>query len=861
MTIPQEDPESISESAVLRSLGDLDQRLLQVLEIYLENCGTGQVVNHEEFIAQHPDVATQLPDLLASIDALEGLSPESSLESHDGTMSAVGWKDLACKTVGDYRVLREIGRGGMGIVYEAQQISLDRRVALKVLPLTVVLDEQQISRFMIEAQAAAQLHHPNIVPIFSVGQEDGVHCYSMPLIDGVSLDRRIAEMAKSGSSSTNWRDAITTSVQLVIQAARALDHAHDRGVIHRDIKPSNLLVDHADKLWVTDFGLARCRQDSSLTQSGAIVGTLRYMSPEQASGKPQSVDHRSDIYSLGITLYELVTGQPAFAEASRAALLAQRQYSQPRAPRRVNHRLARDLETILLKSIANDPAQRYQNAGEMADDLQRYLEGKPVLARRPSVADRLTKWTARYRKTVAAAALLLIIGLVGSLVATTKLQNALDVADANLEQSNENFRRTREVLDHFGLLAAERLRGVAGAESIREQLVRDLLKYYEEFAVTASSDPDLREDLARTHFRAARIIEELGGRERALIAYQRAGDLFSTLAQETKASEARNNLRFHFGLCRNNMALLLAESGEHSQAEQLYRHAMEIQAELNDVHPQACRELASVHGNFGLLLAATDRIAAAETELLTSLSLLESLDQSRSAADEIQLAKATTLNNLGYLFQESDQERSLDYNGRAIEILRRNVGVDGAPAPTFIRPLATSLNNQAALMAKQDRLFDALELYREALTIYRDLVEQAPLVTQYSEELAITYNNFGRLLTRAGNHSDARMSLERARDLLQLLLRRRPDEPRYSASLGGVLNNLAKVSMVSGDLDQAILEYQASIREQQKLQELNTEKRSYAEMLKTTYANFETALRESGRLLDAERIKSLRAAL
>ena len=570
--------------------------------------------------------------LLASIDALEALAPDQELNLIDGHVHGADWKDLIAKTIGDYRILREIGRGGMGIVYEAEQISLERHVALKVLPLSVVLDEQQISRFMVEAQAAAQLHHPNIVPIFSVGREDGVHCYSMPLIDGVSLDQRIANVAPGSSVSGSSRDAITTSVSLVIQAARALEHAHQRGVIHRDIKPSNLMVDHTDKLWVTDFGLARCRQDSSLTQSGAIVGTLRYMSPEQASGKPQAVDHRSDIYSLGITLYELVTGSPAFDEGPRAQLLAQHQHDQPRAPRKVNRKLARDLETIILKSIASESAQRYQSAGEMADDLQRFLDGKPILARRPSIADRMTKWTSRYRNAVATAAALLVIGLVGSLVAMKKLQNALDVADENLAQSKENFRRTRNVLDHFGLLAAERLRGVAGAEEIREDLVRDLLNYYEEFVVTASRDPQLERDLANTHFRAARIMEELGARERALNAYQRAEALFRHLSKQQGSVDDGVEIQFQIGLCHNNIGLLLAESGNYEEAERRYTTAIDLQSALSQSYPPARREMANVRGNLGLLLAATGQIEDAEAQLKYSLRILESIDQSETEA-------------------------------------------------------------------------------------------------------------------------------------------------------------------------------------------------------------------------------------
>ena len=284
------------------------------------------------------------------------------------------------KRLGDFEIGPEIGRGGMGVVYEATQISLQRKVALKVLPFAAMWDHKQIARFQNEAQAAAQLQHPNIVPVFAVGQERGVHFYAMQLIQGRSLDQILGELRREAQATRHrrrnsawcrpWRSNRPCSRScrrntrpgsrgiagrsrgLGIQAASALHYAHECGVVHRDVKPSNLLVDHRNKLWITDFGLARVQDSPGVTVTGDVVGTLRYMSPEQATGKQALVDPRTDIYSLGATLYELLTLRPAFRGDDRQAVLQAIANQEPVAPRTIDPAIPLDLETIVLQAMA-----------------------------------------------------------------------------------------------------------------------------------------------------------------------------------------------------------------------------------------------------------------------------------------------------------------------------------------------------------------------------------------------------------------------------------------------------------------------------------------------------------------------------
>jgi serine/threonine protein kinase/tetratricopeptide (TPR) repeat protein len=434
----------------------------------------GQTVNIDEYIARHPEFADRLQTLLPSLELLHAC----------GSMPS---NDLAAEpnhgTLGDFRILREVGRGGMGVVYEAEQISLGRRVALKVLPFASTLDPKQLQRFKNEAQAAAGLHHTNIVPVFATGVERGVHYYAMQFIEGRTLAALIAALrpepagpAPTGSylpgvSETPPAAARTTertlpgpahfrlAAQLGVQAAEALEHAHQLGIVHRDIKPPNLLVEYtpeaadpspltphgAPRLWITDFGLAHCQSRAGLTMSGDLVSTLRYMSPEQAMAKRALVDHRTDLYSLGVTLYELLTLEPTFGGRDREELLRQIAFEEPHRPRQRYKYIPAELETVVLKAMEKNPAERYATAQELADDLGRFLEDRPIQARRPTLAHRLRKWARRHPS--------LTIGLAAALAAAVVL--AVGVGFWHQRRLTETERGVTAALTQAETLVAE----------------------------------------------------------------------------------------------------------------------------------------------------------------------------------------------------------------------------------------------------------------------------------------------------------------------------------------------------------------------------------------------------------------------
>jgi serine/threonine protein kinase/WD40 repeat protein/tetratricopeptide (TPR) repeat protein len=462
----------------------------QIADEFVEAIRQGKSPSVEEFARRYPAHADEIRDMLPALALMEEAKSAADTpgQRHPAKASAAA----PMQQLGDYQILREVGRGGMGVVYEAQQLSLGRHVAIKVLPTHALLDPRQLGRFQREARSAAKLHHTNIVPVFGVGEQDGLHYFVMQFIQGLGLDLVLNELrhlrqprgkpaptrddapctptdatpnvsavdvahglltgdftasggreppveghndeesAQQGANAPRSPDLSATvrmpghshgstlsesgsqywqSVARVgMQVADALAHAASQGILHRDIKPSNLLLDETGNVWVTDFGLAKADDGDNLTHTGDIVGTLRYMAPERFNGQG---DLRSDVYSLGLTLYELLTLRPAFDVSDRNKLVKQVMHDEPVRPRKLNPGVPRDLETVVLKAIARDPAHRYQTPAEMAEDLKRFVEDRPVRARRISETERLWRWCRRNPLPASLLALIVLVFLAG----------------------------------------------------------------------------------------------------------------------------------------------------------------------------------------------------------------------------------------------------------------------------------------------------------------------------------------------------------------------------------------------------------------------------------------------------------------
>jgi WD40 repeat protein/serine/threonine protein kinase len=461
-------------------------------------------------LASHELSASELTETSARIKPDTRLTElSSSPAASEEAGSAVPRRSL-----GDFDLIREIGRGGMGVVHEARHRSLGKRVAVKVLPPAATMDKRAVKRFQNEAWAAAQLQHRNIVSVYHVGSEDGVYFYAMQFIEGVDLgdlyqslkraakhqgpenrlpfdsppdllfnrfkrfmhrshtepparpascDTRKANPSALKRDSTHRSDHskketlasprliefldencstagprfLAALANMGIQVADALQYAHDMGIVHRDIKPSNLLLDLDGDVWVSDFGLAQIENHQGLSITGAMVGTLRYMSPEQLLGKRVGVDHRTDIYSLGVTLYELLTLRHAFSGDSREAIMRKITFDDPTLPRKIDRRIPVELETVVMKAMSKNPVERYQTAAEMADDLRRFRNHEPIKGRKATVPQRLGRWARRNRSFVASVGYLMLITFIAAVALAGISWNLYTVTAVALQSEQE----------------------------------------------------------------------------------------------------------------------------------------------------------------------------------------------------------------------------------------------------------------------------------------------------------------------------------------------------------------------------------------------------------------------------------------
>jgi eukaryotic-like serine/threonine-protein kinase len=545
----------------------------QVADEFLDQLSRGKDPDVGDYARRYPQIASVLPQILPAVRMISQMPPLGGAPFPPLTLT---------EPLGEFRLLREIGRGGMGVVYEAEQTSLSRRVALKVLGASPGTDGKQLARFQIEAQVAAALNHPHIVPIFAVGCDRGVHYYAMQLIEGRSLAEVLRDPGpRLGSSAARvearGRDAETNprspfspraAARLAMQAAQALEHAHGLGVLHRDIKPANLLVDDRGHLWIADFGLARLQGAGDLTLSGDLLGTLRYMSPEQAAGG-RILDPRTDVYSLGATLYELLTARPAFDGPDRQELLRQITQADPPPPRQLDPTIPHDLETIVMKAMATEPCHRYATARELALDLARFLTNRPILARRPGPAEHLARWSQRnWRATTAAAAILLLLALTsaGGMAllwkAQERTQEALKAAMAAQRRERQallfTFAASDAVADRaLRQLVSPRLPRNPAEERPDEAFCRKALAYYQEIAAQYREERWTRPIAAAADHRVGfirMILKEPGAEE----AHRQAIALYEGVL----AAPPRDlDLRLALAQCYSDLIYLLQTTG------------------------------------------------------------------------------------------------------------------------------------------------------------------------------------------------------------------------------------------------------------------------------------------------------------
>lgn len=818
---------------------------------FIERLRRGEHPTIGEYVREHPQLAEEIRELFPTIASMERLKLENDrTASGRATLGPIKLDQL-----GDFQIVREIGRGGMGVVFEAVEQSLQRRVAVKVLPHHAMIDAKHLQRFHREARAAAGLHHTHIVPIFGAGQQDNLHYYVMQLVRGASLDRVIDHLR--GLKASGRRPAVLQIDDLKIpltdeiatrqadlsesqfaaavarlgrQAAEALAYAHSRGIIHRDIKPANLILDEKGVLWITDFGLAAILHSQTHTASAQLTGTLRYMPPERfrESNDADNQPELGDVYSLGLTLYELLADQPAYAQTDRTQLLYALTHQAIKPLRQIKAAIPRDLETIVLKASAREPGHRYHSAANLADDLGRFLENRPITARRASTAEQVWRWCRRNRAvaslTAAVLALLLAVAIVASVgywqtrqalagqarqraraeAANQLATEALDrIFDQFAPRSDETSAAlTLDVNDHKSVKVIAQ--PVLSPQSAA--VLQKLLAYYDRLAEEVGGPPEkqdvYRRKAADAAARVAGLDALLGQPKQAITAYDRAIKACDKLAADKllPAGEAAITAAH----LRNEQGNAYASLNETAKAKAAYKQALTRLDTAPDVVGRQLEMARTYYLEAKLGTPASQNLPPIHPAGNPGLPAGPNGIRADQTADHVSDHPA------------SSHSANLPELNRAIALLTPLAAKSGVSQARYLLALCYRQRAHADLAGRDSSARDDLS---KATTLLKNLVKQYPREARYSLALVETlgwvrHPGDPRGADPVANRRD---QLKQAVALASQLVANHPNVPQYAAALVVSEFKFAMADFRRGRLAEAASTMQSALADQHML--------------------------------------------
>ena len=803
-------------------------------EEYLQRRQDGDAVSIEDYAARYPDMAVDIREVFSALEALTSLATDWKRGVTD--LERQG-PELPFQ-LGDYLLEREIGRGGMGIVYKAQHTNLQRQVAVKLLKTTSLTTAKEFQRFHHEARAAARLHHTNIVPVFDFGEANGFHFIAMQLIDGTAVDRLVDELKRTSKGDAKRSHALAKLPEygstaywnhvasMGVQAANALQYAHAQSTIHRDVKPANLLLDEAGVVWVADFGLARQKVDDDVSQAGLLSGTLRYLAPEQFHGE---YDERTDQYGLGLSLYELATLKSATGSSgSHAEIIRQITEARIIPPRQVNPDIPRDLETIIQKAIAPVASNRYAHCQGFGDDLQRFATGQPVLARPVSSMERLWRWSKRNKALAASMAMSAGLLILVAVIATMGYRAEKKQRRRAEATSEFALQALDTVFDRYALSqpSAELQTGTAlpplvlSGDSAR--LLENLLPTFDRLAELSGESASVHKRATEARKRVGDIHQRLGNFEKAVQAYSQALTAYGTLHAAGSADYSLNIAAIHneIGTCRLMLGQDALAKGSHLTAlSQLQSQGMESHSEvtfqlartqflltrrlrpgespasIDNFAPGGDRRNVRLrpHGPPPELGGRGENSQANTEYLESAIDLLTSPGGAIKDEPRCRHLLAACLRGLCGDHFSKRRPAEIEAESQALEILEGLVE-EFPEVPEYRRSLVqvlAGIDTQGNNSIHDDDLLAVDLRLAQALKVAQKLTAQHPYVPDYTVTLIHTHNKLANVLERRAEIeplpdrqpflNDARKSYQAAAKLQLELIQRFPESASYKA--------------------------------------------------------------------------------
>ena len=827
----KQSPETFNEAITLED----------IVEQFTAEIRSGKTPMVRKYVKQYPAYADELSDLLSSVAMIEGLknyTPTSCVADQQ-------FNDIAVPDfLGEYRIVSEIGRGGMGIVFEAVHETLGRRVAIKVMTVGTGRNSIHLDRFHREAISAATLHHTNIASVFGAGEDQGLHFYVMEYIEGQSLSQIIkggrigldettnfkarpkvqANVSDQVKSQTeNLRSDDTEQVKndltkktLIIgeetvspkarykwvadtgqQIADALAYAHEKNILHRDIKPSNLVVDYHSTVWLTDFGLAKNITKDDLTKTGEIIGTPQYMAPESFSG---NYDARSETYCLGLTLYEMATLNPAFENTSPGQIIKAVTTSSPPPPRKMDSQMPHDLATIIEKSISREPQDRYQTAAEMRDDLRAFIADRPISARKMSTWDQAVRFSRRNPLAAAFAAFsMLVLGLlvitmsIGFVVTSRRYNELSQMSISHWKPSTKRFDNISPKVETnlTAVMPTDSNRSVESKKAITQedaQLVEKMLGYYQRLAIDNKFSEDVQTQAATANRLVANVQRLIGQPDKARRSYQQALNEFE--AQAKRPPHSSETLLMAVST-RNEMASFLASIGDYERGFQLL---LESKEELED-YPRFYEPAMKLKW-----VQTINQIISEQVKTIFEFDFSQTNTSGTVGAKELQLSEAKTGNGQllpGPLGEMTFQIKK--WGQEAVEEIDRLKTAD----PKNQRIRVTRAETYSHLAIRQSREGDtkSRKTLKVAIDELRALKKISPSNPQYQYMLALTQAIASNNETR----TQSLRSLRNSQTSTAALVQRFPKMLAYRQLYGAVSTELGGLEIETGDLDEADL--------------------------------------------------------